>query len=215
MNPNLRGNRNLEPWNTAKNGVPINQEDMAGTLFLFSVMILEGFQQVGIHVSDHDRECYYSLWRWIGIRLGIKKDYLPLTVFEASLLGHKIGDRCHAVNDDLLKFTDALLAQARSIIPVSLRFESAAVERFSGKGITRSTKLPEPRAFDYFAVWLYGWLFYLIDLVQRKIPFVFSVLYAMKKPLLRLSLWKAQSTISRLVGQEEAQSRRDGGCPFR
>lgn len=42
-------------WNAA-DGVPINQEDMAGTLLTFSTAILDGLERMGIHLKRQEQE---------------------------------------------------------------------------------------------------------------------------------------------------------------
>lgn len=59
-------------WDVNKYGIPINQEDMAGTLLGFSVNVLWGIEFVaGVELSKQEREDYLALWRYIGWLLGV------------------------------------------------------------------------------------------------------------------------------------------------
>ena len=64
----LKSNR----WNSEKNGVPINQEDLCGTLLAFSVNVLTGIEIVlGQQLPECDQRDYLALWRYIGWLLGV------------------------------------------------------------------------------------------------------------------------------------------------
>jgi|Transcript_17122 hypothetical protein len=59
-------------WDTKKNGVPINQEDMAATLLAFSVNVLLGIELIaGKPLPDNEQRDYLALWRYIGWLLGV------------------------------------------------------------------------------------------------------------------------------------------------
>ncbi|KAL7508455.1 hypothetical protein ACHAXN_005491 [Cyclotella atomus] len=58
-------------WNM-KNGIPINQEDMAATLLAFSVNVLLGIEYIaGRPLSEEDQRDYLALWRYLGWLLGV------------------------------------------------------------------------------------------------------------------------------------------------
>jgi len=59
-------------WDGEKNGVPINQEDMVGTLLAFSVNVLLGIEIIaGRPLRETETRDYLALWRYIGWLLGI------------------------------------------------------------------------------------------------------------------------------------------------
>jgi hypothetical protein len=60
-------------WDVDKFGIPINQEDMAGTLLAFSVNVLHGIDFIsGITLSEREKNDYLALWRYIGWLLGVE-----------------------------------------------------------------------------------------------------------------------------------------------
>lgn len=68
ISPNNRKNK----WNVEKNGVPINQEDMAATLLAFSVNVMLGVEFVaGRPLEEKDQQDYLALWRYLGWLLGV------------------------------------------------------------------------------------------------------------------------------------------------
>ena len=63
-------------WDTATYGVPINQQDLVGTLLSFGVVIIDGLEQLGITLSPEEREAYLHLWHVVGEMMGIDADLL-------------------------------------------------------------------------------------------------------------------------------------------
>jgi len=71
---NRQGNKK---WDTEKYGIPINQEDMAGTLLAFSTNVLFGINLIaGAALPEKQKLDYLALWRYLGWLLGVE------TVFE-------------------------------------------------------------------------------------------------------------------------------------
>ena len=60
----------------AEGETPINQEDLLGTLFCFSVVVIRSLRLLGAPVSDEDADDYYHLWRAVGAMLGIREQYV-------------------------------------------------------------------------------------------------------------------------------------------
>ena len=73
------------PWDPSF-GVPINQEDLAGTLMTFSFIVLSGLEQLGIEVHADDAAGYVQTWSAIGRLMGVDDDLIPETVAEAEKL---------------------------------------------------------------------------------------------------------------------------------
>ncbi len=80
-------------WDTEKYGCPINQEDMAGTLMSFSVLVLEGLETLGVKVTETEKEAYFHAWRVIGHYMGLDDDLLPNNVEDGFKLGYMIFDK--------------------------------------------------------------------------------------------------------------------------
>jgi hypothetical protein len=59
-------------WDIDKNGIPINQEDMAATLLAFSVNVLVGIEIIsGQPLCESEQRDYLALWRYLGWLLGV------------------------------------------------------------------------------------------------------------------------------------------------
>jgi hypothetical protein len=77
----------------ASGEVPINQEDMLGTLFTFSVVVARALRALGASVEDEEAEDLYHLWRVAGSMLGIRESLLPPDLLAACDLADRIGER--------------------------------------------------------------------------------------------------------------------------
>lgn len=77
------------PWD-GDLGVPINQEDLAGTLMTFSLLVLEGLGRLGLELSSAEREGYLRTWTGVGRLLGVREELLPASVAAARELTVRI-----------------------------------------------------------------------------------------------------------------------------
>lgn len=58
-------------------GVPINQEDMAGTIIGFSVLVIDGLAILGLPLEQEVAEDYYYVWRVYAHLMGVRDPTLP------------------------------------------------------------------------------------------------------------------------------------------
>jgi hypothetical protein len=82
--------RHRMPDYDSRFGVPVNHEDMLGTLMGFSLLVIRGLQELGVGLTNREAEDYYYLWRTFGLAMGIhprgapnSTEYLPATLAEA------------------------------------------------------------------------------------------------------------------------------------
>jgi len=63
-------------WNHDEYQIPINQEDMMGTLMSFSVNVIRSIQATGApFLTLYEQNAYLHLWRYIGHLIGVKDEY--------------------------------------------------------------------------------------------------------------------------------------------
>lgn len=103
-------------WDSAW-GLPINQEDMAGTNLAFSSLILVGLQQTGFTLTDRQKEDYIYLWRYIGYQLAVEEELLPTTFREAFGLTQIIKHRNFKSSIEGMELTKELLAYYQTVAP--------------------------------------------------------------------------------------------------
>jgi hypothetical protein len=94
--------------------VPINQEDMLGTLLGFSVVVLRAVKRLGIEVDASTAEDFYHLWRGIGAMLGIEEDLLPGDFAAASRAADLIAERQFRSSEHGRALMTALLARTEA-----------------------------------------------------------------------------------------------------
>lgn len=99
------------------NGVPINQEDLAGTLMTFSFLIVEGLEMLKAPMSDEEKEAWIRCWAGLGPILGVKDELIPENVEQARALTRKIQARQIAPSPEGRELTAALLGMYRTLIP--------------------------------------------------------------------------------------------------
>jgi len=64
-------------WNAAEWGLPVNQEDMAGTNLSFSLLVIRGLRKLDIAVSYAEQQAFMHLWNVIGYLSGVEESLLP------------------------------------------------------------------------------------------------------------------------------------------
>lgn len=79
-------------WDHAALGLPINQEDLAGTLMTFSVVLLDAVKTAGEHVSDDDEAAFLHLWQVVGHLMGVDPALVPVDVVDGRALMQTIRD---------------------------------------------------------------------------------------------------------------------------
>jgi hypothetical protein len=72
-------------WNP-EYGLPVNQEDMVGTLLTFSAVILHGLMKMGFNTSAADADAYIHTWSVIGHLSGVHPALLPESAADAAAL---------------------------------------------------------------------------------------------------------------------------------
>lgn len=97
-------------------GLPINQEDMAGTNLAFSYIIINGLQKTGYMMTNREKENFLALWRYIGYQLYIEDELLPSTLKEAELLEKTIRKRHFKESEEGFTLAKELIAYYKSMV---------------------------------------------------------------------------------------------------
>lgn len=104
-------------WDQAAWGLPINQEDLAGTLLSFSYVPVEPMARLGIRVTPDDMADYLYMWSVVGDMLGVRVDLQPLTVADASDLVATIRRRQNRSSPQGAALTAALVTLLEELTP--------------------------------------------------------------------------------------------------
>ena len=105
------------PWSTADLGVPINQEDLLGTLMTFTWLILDGLAKIGIKLTPQEQQAYLDTWLVVGEVMGIEPPLLPRTVADATSVTALIEQRQVAQSPQGQEMMAALLGMMQTNMP--------------------------------------------------------------------------------------------------
>lgn len=139
------------PWDSALLGMPINQEDLAGTLMTFAYIVLAGLERLGLPVSTAEREAYFHCWMAIGRMMGVREDLLPANVAEGRELAWQIFNtqgestpQGKELAKDLISGYQRLLPGFLSGMPASMMHFFLEKESLTGRDIAAMLDVPPP-----------------------------------------------------------------------
>jgi len=96
-------------WDRPVNGLPVNQEDMAGTNLAFGFLTVRGLRKLGLPLSPAETEAYLGWFSVLGTWLGVEPELAPAIQAEALALTQAIERRHHAASEPGIALTQALL----------------------------------------------------------------------------------------------------------
>ena len=142
------------PFDVETFGVPINQEDLLGTLFTFSIIGLQVLERGGVRIADDDAECYVHLWSVIGHFMGIRDDLLPLDRTDAATVFVRIQRRNYARSDAGRELTAAAIEVMQELLALRVLrgVPAAGIREYLGSDV--ADLLGVPRAHVTRAVFL-------------------------------------------------------------
>ena len=108
-------------WDRQALGMPINQEDLLGTLMTFTWLIIDGLLKQQIAISPADQAALLDTWLSVGELMGIEPALLPRTVADAQALTAIIERRQVAPSPEGQEMMAALLAMMADNVPPEFR----------------------------------------------------------------------------------------------
>ncbi|MBK8954129.1 MAG: DUF2236 domain-containing protein [Saprospiraceae bacterium] len=111
-------------WDLEYLGVPINQEDLALTNHLFSLAMIQGLDDMGIHLYQDEREAILHTWQHIGQSMGICKE-MYVTDYKDAWDQYKtiFNRQSNVINKDGPVLTRALLESLGQMVNKNLSIE--------------------------------------------------------------------------------------------
>ena len=106
-----------DPWPTQDLGVPINQEDLLGTLMTFTWLILDGLARLGVQLTPVEQQSYLAAWLVVGELMGVEPGLMPRDVAEARAITELIERRQVAESPQGREMMQALLGMMQSNTP--------------------------------------------------------------------------------------------------
>jgi hypothetical protein len=107
----------IGPWDDAL-GVPLNQEDLLGCLFSFSVVGIDALRRSGVQVNGAEAEAYIHAWNLVGHQLGIRSDLLPLDWADSEATWEHIKARAYAQSDAGRELTASAIECMQDLIRI-------------------------------------------------------------------------------------------------
>lgn len=133
----------IRHWDTAALGVPVNQEDLLGTLLSFTTVVFKSLDRLGIHLSPDERAAYLHLWGLVGTDLGISTAELILDPTQADLLTDRMATRLHAESRAGTHLMRILMAEMESSMPWGFRkLPRALVRHLAGPSVSDLLQVP-------------------------------------------------------------------------
>jgi uncharacterized protein (DUF2236 family) len=108
-------------WPTADLGVPINQEDLLGTLMTFTWLILDGLNRLGTRLRPDEQQAYFETWLVVGNLMGVEAGLMPSNLAEAQATTALIEKRQVAESPQGREMMAALLGMMQSNLPPEMR----------------------------------------------------------------------------------------------
>lgn len=140
----------------AELGLPVNQEDLAGTLMVFAFLILDGLDKLAIATTARQREGFLETWKVIGRLMGIHEELIPADVAEARALCARIQQRQVQVCDEGRSMTQALLKMTQhEMVPGPWRAWPAVMMRhFLPEDVADGFQVPNSPVRQRLLRWL-------------------------------------------------------------
>lgn len=136
--------RHSPKWDTSW-GLPINQEDMAGTNLAFSYIVIRGLRKLGIAANETDEEAYLHFWHIVGALLGVEPLLLPQNLREAYHLDRAISNRQFKPSTAGVELTKSLTAILQKQAPDSAlrNFPVAQMRFLLGNTVAEVLAIPQ------------------------------------------------------------------------
>ena len=182
-------------WDTQAWGVPINQEDYALTLTLFSLVYRRSASALGVRMSDAERDANHLTWRWVGFLMGVHPDLLTRDRAEEQELYAAITRRQYAADPVAQELARDLLSAMSARPPFFLprRALHASAWRTLGPDLASMMELEKP-AFWAATVAAAAAPVSLISPVARALPGAAPVLEGTGRRLINASMRAALGT---------------------
>jgi hypothetical protein len=137
-------------WNSTW-GVPVNQEDMAGTNLAFSYIIVEGMQQSDFVFNGNEADDFLYAWKFVGFQLGIDEALLPSTIPDAKSLERVIRRRhFHKSAEGPLLVSELIKHYRESFPAVAGYFVDSQIRYFIGPEVSSLLGLQRQPLKDSF-----------------------------------------------------------------
>lgn len=142
----------IDKWDCSSFGVPINQEDLAGTLLTFSYLAIDGLRKLGANITSDSAAAFFDAWCAVGKLLGVLPEMIPNNLEEAAELKELITRRQFAASDEGRDMTKALIDMLKENCPPGLTGVPVGLMRlFLEEKTADSLDIPESELDEHMA----------------------------------------------------------------
>ena len=129
-------------------GRPLNQEDLLGTLFTFSLIGLQVLERSGVRLPSEDKEAYVHAWNVVGHGMGIRDDLLPLDVADATEVFARIRARAYGESPAGRHLTAAAIEVMQDLLGLRLLrgLPAAGIREYLDKEVADLLGVPKANA---------------------------------------------------------------------
>ena len=110
-------------WDQARYDLPINQEDMAGTVLEFDYMVVRGLKRLGLYISVEEHRAMHYFWRYAGYLLGVDEALLTTSVEEQEVLAMQLTAHLYEPTGDSEMLAKSLLRDMANKPPFHLPYD--------------------------------------------------------------------------------------------
>jgi mpaB/rubber oxygenase-like protein len=127
-------------------GVPVNQEDLAGTLTTFSWSVIVGLRSLGVPITPEEADAYLHVWNVVGAMLGVREELIAHDVSDAEALTRRIRERQWGPSPEGVEMTRALVEMLDESRPGRFipGFSGTMIRRFIGDELADHLEVPRP-----------------------------------------------------------------------
>jgi hypothetical protein len=127
-------------------GLPINLEDLAGTLTTFSWSVITGLRSLGVPVTSGEADAYLHAWNIVGAMLGVREELLVRDMADAEALTRRIRERQWGPSPEGAAMTRSLVAMLDESRPgrVIPGFSGTMIRHFVGDDLADHLEVPRP-----------------------------------------------------------------------
>ena len=147
-------------------GEPLNQEEMAGTLMAFSVIVLNALMAFNLKATIQEKEGYLHLWCVVGHVLGLDRGLIPANLEEAQILTDLISNRNQGESVAGRELTKSLIEFIDSYVPGHL---------FDGMTSAMIRKCLTSEEADMLGVPQTNWTNVITQIHERSLDFGYSM----------------------------------------
>ena len=134
-------------WDSQAFGVPINQEDLLGTLLSFTTVVFRAFDHMGLPLDAQAQESYLALWSAVADLLGVESAESVLRPADAEALTDVIAATLHRRSVAGRHLMEVLMAEMEISMPWGLRKLPRTLVRHLGGDVLADLLSVEPAAW--------------------------------------------------------------------